>query len=38
MSADEIAALSLAEVAEKIASKEISSVEATEAALDRIGR
>ena len=38
MSADEIAALSLAEAAEKIASKEISSVEATEAALDRIGR
>ena len=38
MSADEIAALSLAEAAEKIASKEISSVEATEVALDRIGR
>ena len=38
MSADEIAALSVAEAAEKIASKEISSVEATVAALDRIGR
>lgn len=38
MSVDEIAALSLAEAAEKIAGKEISSVEATEAALDRIGR
>ena len=36
MSGDEIAALSLADVGEKIAKKEISSLEATEAALDRI--
>ena len=38
MSGDEIAALSLADVGEKIAEKEISSLEATEAALDRIER
>ena len=38
MSGDEIAALSLADVGEKIAKKEISSLEATEAALDRIER
>ena len=38
MSADEIAALSLTEVAVKIANKELSAVEATEATLDRIER
>ena len=38
MSADEIAALSLTDVAEKIAAKELSAVEATEASLDRIAR
>ena len=38
MSADEIAALSLTDVAAKIAAKELSAVEATEAALDRIAR
>tara|TARA_Y100001934_G_scaffold10779_2_gene13752 strand:- start:4935 stop:6350 length:1416 start_codon:yes stop_codon:yes gene_type:complete len=38
MSADEIAALSLTEVAGKIANKELSAVEATEATLDRIER
>ena len=38
MSADEIAALSLADAAEKIARKEISSQEATQAALNRIER
>tara|TARA_B100000459_G_scaffold140995_1_gene100448 strand:+ start:809 stop:2224 length:1416 start_codon:yes stop_codon:yes gene_type:complete len=38
MSADEIAALSLTEVAVKIADKELSAVEATEAMLDRIDR
>ncbi|MEC7301468.1 MAG: amidase [Pseudomonadota bacterium] len=38
MSGDEIAALSLADVGEKIAKREISSLEATEAALDRIER
>ena len=38
MSADKIAALSLTDVAAKIAAKELSAVEATEAALDRIAR
>jgi aspartyl-tRNA(Asn)/glutamyl-tRNA(Gln) amidotransferase subunit A len=38
MSADDIAALTLADAAEKIAGREISSLEATEAALDRIDR
>jgi len=38
MSADDIATLTLAEAAEKIVGREISSLEATEAALDRIGR
>lgn len=38
MSADEISALTLAEAAEKIANRELSSVEATEAALDRMNR
>ena len=38
MSADEIAALSLTGVAAKIAAKELSAVEVTEAALDRIAR
>ncbi len=38
MSADEIAALSLTDVAAKIAAKELSAVEATEASLDRIVR
>ena len=38
MSADDIAAFTLAEAAEKIAGREISSLEATEAALNRIGR
>ena len=38
MSADEIAALSLTDVAAKIAAKELSAVEATEASLDRIAR
>ena len=38
MSADEIASLSLTDVAAKIAAKELSAVEATEASLDRIAR
>ena len=38
MSADEIAALSLTDVAAKIAVKELSAVEVTEASLDRIER
>lgn len=38
MSAEEITALNLSEVAEKISCKEVSSVEVTEAALDRIQR
>ena len=38
MSGDVIAALSMAEAAKKIANKEISCLEVTEAALDRIER
>ena len=38
MSVDEIAALSLTDVAEKIAKKELSAVEVTKASLDRMER